>query len=122
MPQSSVRRASRTGDVVVVGSTRIVVVADGATEPPAPPMADDFDATVVRLRSSVVGGTVTIAFTDIVDSTAIGPALGDRRVVRAARTSRPHRRAVLVERFGGSEVKHQGDGFMLTFPSAHQAV
>ncbi len=67
----------RGGDVVVVGSTRILVDADGAPRGRAPRSAE-LDATVVRLRSSVVGGAVTVAFTDIVDSTAIGGGLGDR--------------------------------------------
>jgi len=109
----------QAGDVVVVGSTRIVVLADGG--PPPPATSEELDATVGRLRASVVGGTVTIAFTDIVDSTAIGAALGDRgwfalldrhdRIVRA-----------LLGEFAGTEIKHQGDGFMLAFPSARQAV
>jgi class 3 adenylate cyclase len=111
----------RTGDVVVVGSTRIVVEADGAPAPPAPHGDVPLDATVVRLRESVVGGTVTIAFTDIVDSTAIGASLGDPEwfalLERHDRLTR-----ALLDAHGGTVVKHQGDGFMLSFPTALQAV
>jgi class 3 adenylate cyclase len=110
----------RTGDVVVAGSTRIVVADDGAPAATASSAAD-LDATMGRLRASVVGGTVTIAFTDIVDSTALGAALGDREwfalLGRHDRITRG-----LLPAYRGSEIKHQGDGFMLAFPSARQAV
>jgi class 3 adenylate cyclase len=111
----------RAGDVVVVGSTRIVVAVDGAPAPLAPPGGRELDATVIRLRESIVGGMVTIAFTDIVDSTAIGASLGDAEwfalLERHDRLTR-----ALLDTHGGTVVKHQGDGFMLSFPSAHQAV
>jgi class 3 adenylate cyclase len=109
------------GDVVVVGSTRILVDADGAPAMAERPVETALDATVVRLRSSVVGGAVTVAFTDIVDSTAIGAGLGDREwFALLERHDRLTRR--VLDTFGGAVVKHQGDGFMLSFPSAHQAV
>ena len=111
----------RGGDVVVVGSTRILVDADGAPATAERPVETALDATVVRLRSSVVGGAVTVAFTDIVDSTAIGGGLGDREwFALLERHDRLTRR--VLDAFGGAVVKHQGDGFMLSFPSAHRAV
>jgi class 3 adenylate cyclase len=63
----------------------------------------------------------TVLFTDIVGSTERATQLGDRRwrelladhdaVVRGQ-----------VERFGGQEVKHLGDGFMLRFDGPARAV
>ena len=65
--------------------------------------------------------TVTIMFTDIVESTSMGERLGDwaaREIIRehdeiVRRQTKAH---------GGTEVKSMGDGFMLTFPSAHRGV
>ena len=66
-------------------------------------------------------GTVTIVFTDIEGSTEIAERLGDRRWVEALaehdRTVRRHAAA-----HGGYEVKAQGDGLMLAFPSARWAI
>jgi class 3 adenylate cyclase len=66
-------------------------------------------------------GTVTIVFTDIEGSTEIAERLGDRRWVEALAehdsTVRRHAAA-----HGGYEVKAQGDGLMLAFPSARWAV
>jgi class 3 adenylate cyclase len=66
-------------------------------------------------------GTVTIVFTDIEGSTEIADRLGDRRWVEVLaahdRTVRRHAAA-----HGGHEVKSQGDGLMLAFPSARGAI
>ena len=79
-----------------------------APEPPSPSPAPP-------------AGTVTIVFTDIEGSTEIAERLGDRRWVEALaehdRTVRRHAAA-----HGGYEVKAQGDGLMLAFPSARWAV
>ncbi|MDW3217704.1 MAG: adenylate/guanylate cyclase domain-containing protein [Acidimicrobiales bacterium] len=66
-------------------------------------------------------GTITIVFSDIEDSTAQLTALGDERWYADLRA---HNAIVegAVARHRGSVVKHQGDGFMLTFPSAWMAV
>jgi class 3 adenylate cyclase len=67
------------------------------------------------------GGTVTIMFTDLVDSTAITTAIGD---ARAQEYLRRHN-SLLREEFAtysGLEVKGQGDGFMVVFTSARQAL
>ena len=108
------------GDEIVVGSTRIVVDPEAAHVPAALPTGD-VDATIGRLRASVVGGTVTIVFTDIVDSTAIGSELGDRRWLAVLGRHDTVVRTVLAE-YSGTEIKHQGDGFMLSFPSARLGV
>jgi len=65
-------------------------------------------------------GTVTLMFSDIEGSTALNEALGDQRWMEVLRD---HNTAIRrqVALHGGSEVKSQGDGFMLAFPSARQA-
>jgi class 3 adenylate cyclase len=109
----------RPGEEIVVGSTRIVVDPDRA--PVRPALAPDAAATIDRLRASVVGGTVTIVFTDIVGSTALGAALGDRAWFAVLGRHDAVVRALVAEH-AGTEIKHQGDGFMLSFPSARQGV
>lgn len=66
-------------------------------------------------------GTVTILFTDIEASTALNERLGD---VRWLELLRLHHAIVReqVHQHGGFEVKAQGDGFMIAFPSARRAV
>lgn len=74
------------------------------------------------LRShSAPDGTVTILFTDIENSTAITEQLGDHRAQEVLRAHnslvREHIRA-----HRGFEVKSLGDGFMVAFQSARQAL
>jgi class 3 adenylate cyclase len=66
-------------------------------------------------------GTVTILFTDIEGSTQLNERLGD---VRWLELLRAHHVIVReqVHQHGGFEVKSQGDGFMIAFPSARRAV
>ena len=66
-------------------------------------------------------GTVTMLFSDIESSTAVNERLGD---VRWLELLRAHHAIVReqVQRFGGYEVKSQGDGFMIAFASARRAV
>ncbi|MEX0789744.1 MAG: adenylate/guanylate cyclase domain-containing protein, partial [Actinomycetota bacterium] len=68
-----------------------------------------------------VDGTVTILFTDIEGSTALNEALGDQQWLDLLAA---HDRIVRQEvaRAGGTVVKSRGDGFMLAFPSARQAL
>jgi class 3 adenylate cyclase len=66
-------------------------------------------------------GSVTILFTDMEGSTALTQRLGDdgaQKVVRA------HNRIVreALAAHGGSEIKHTGDGLMVSFPSATRAL
>ena len=65
--------------------------------------------------------TRTIVFTDMVGSTALLERLGDEAAVQILRN---HDRVVRahVSRFGGREVKHTGDGFMLAFTSPADAL
>ena len=66
-------------------------------------------------------GTVTLLFTDIEDSVAMTERLGDQRWLELLRAHnaivRDH-----VAAHGGYEVKSQGDGFMVAFGSARQAL
>ena len=72
-------------------------------------------------RAAAPDGTVTILFSDIERSTALNERLGDVRWLELLRT---HHRVVRdqVQEHGGFEVKTQGDGFMIAFPSARRAV
>lgn len=62
-----------------------------------------------------------ILFTDIVESTRLTLELGDSVAMRLIREHDAIVRAELA-RFGGSEVKHMGDGIMAVFASASKAV
>jgi class 3 adenylate cyclase len=66
-------------------------------------------------------GTVTILFSDIEASTQMNERLGD---VQWLELLRAHHAIVReqVHQHGGFEVKAQGDGFMIAFPSARRAV
>jgi class 3 adenylate cyclase len=64
--------------------------------------------------------TVSIAFTDLVSSTALFSRLGED----AAERLRTHHFSVLrqaIALFGGSEVKNLGDGLMIAFGSSTEA-
>ncbi|HTQ16300.1 adenylate/guanylate cyclase domain-containing protein [Mycobacterium sp.] len=66
-------------------------------------------------------GRVVILFSDIEESTALNERIGDRAWVRLIGT---HDKIVheLVQKRGGHVVKSQGDGFMIAFARAEQAV
>lgn len=63
----------------------------------------------------------TIMFTDLKDSTAMHNRLGDAKAMEFLRIHDKIIRAA-VDAFRGREVKHTGDGFMLSFPDATDAV
>jgi class 3 adenylate cyclase len=72
-------------------------------------------------RATAPNGTATILFTDIEGSTQFTEDLGDREWMRLLR----EHKAIVREqaaRHSGFEVKSQGDGFMLAFASARDAV
>ncbi|MEA3020626.1 MAG: hypothetical protein QOI47_2150 [Actinomycetota bacterium] len=66
-------------------------------------------------------GTVTLLVTDIEGSTEMTEELGD---IRWMRVLNKHNDAVrtCVHDHGGVELKQQGDGFLLAFPSARKAL
>jgi class 3 adenylate cyclase len=59
--------------------------------------------------------------TDIVDSTRLAERLGDRRWITVLARHNELVRAAVTEH-GGTEVKAQGDGFLVGFPSARRAI
>jgi len=65
--------------------------------------------------------TVTVMFTDLVDSTALLSRLGEQRGDEVRREHFALLRGV-VERSGGREVKNLGDGLMVAFSSTAEAV
>ena len=87
---------------------------------------DELERTVQRERPDLsntlaADGTVTIVFTDIVDSTVLTVRLGDHAWLDLLR----RHNAVIEEAtaaHGGRVVETQGDGSMLAFSSARRAV
>jgi class 3 adenylate cyclase len=87
---------------------------------------DDIAESVTTARpdltaTSAPDGTVTIAFTDIEDSTRLNGFLGDERWIEVLHAHNEVLQDVTSE-FGGTVVKNQGDGFMLAFPSSRTAI
>jgi class 3 adenylate cyclase len=87
---------------------------------------DEVASTVGHERPSLrpaaaPDGTVTMLFSDIEASTPLNERVGD---VRWLELLRAHNAVVReqVQAHGGFEVKAQGDGFMIAFPSARRAV
>jgi class 3 adenylate cyclase len=72
-------------------------------------------------RASAPDGTVTLLFSDIENSSRLTERLGDQRWLEVLNAHNAIIRAQLDEH-GGYEVKSQGDGFMLAFPTARRAV
>jgi len=72
-------------------------------------------------ESTAADGTVTLVFTDVVDSTVLTARLGDKAWME---TVRRHHQAVqeCAEAHGGTVVETQGDGALLAFGSARRAV
>jgi eukaryotic-like serine/threonine-protein kinase len=99
----------------------------GIRQPPAAPSSVDEVASRVdserpSLRPAAApDGTVTVLFSDIEASTKLNERVGD---VRWLELLRAHHAIVReqVHQHGGFEVKSQGDGFMIAFPSARRAV
>ena len=67
------------------------------------------------------GDTLTVMFTDIVDSTALAERLGDQRWFGLLSEHNAIVREQ-VARHDGEEIKNQGDGFMVAFRSARRAL
>lgn len=87
---------------------------------------DRLEQTIQRERpdlssSLAADGTVTIVFTDIVDSTVLTARLGDHAWLDVVRRHNDVIREA-TEAQGGTVVETQGDGSMLAFSSARRAV
>jgi class 3 adenylate cyclase len=82
-------------------------------------IVDDVTQHRPELRSVTASGdgVVALAFTDIVDSTALNRSLGDEAWLAVLKE---HDRVIdtATTQHGGEVVKHIGDGSMLVFPSA----
>src|SRR5919106_1008861 len=85
-------------------------------------IAKDVERTRPDLSGAVApNGTVTVLFTDIEGSTQLTEDLGDREWMEVLRKHNQIVREQLALH-SGFEVKSQGDGFMLAFSSARDAL
>jgi len=78
----------------------------------------DEDAQKVLARAEA---TMTLVFTDVVDSTALAERLGDQTWVALMKDHEADIRRITA-RYGGTLVKMIGDGSMLAFESARAAI
>ena len=128
-----------TGPMILLPHSRLTVggtIVELAVDTPPPADREGFDprATSIDLIAADVdrspvdpreldddGGTITIVFSDIESSTERAALMGDADWYRVlGRHNEIVREHLSVHR--GTEIKNQGDGFMLTFPSARGAV
>jgi class 3 adenylate cyclase len=98
--------------------TSIEMVADVVREE-LPAIAPSISSNVATSGGSE--GTVTIVFSDIESSTEMASRLGDALWMQVLDA---HNRIIRdeVSKFGGTEIKSQGDGFMLSFSSSRRGV
>jgi class 3 adenylate cyclase len=98
--------------------------------PPAPPavgaapadvLAASADLAALGHSDLVADGTVTILFSDMVDYAGTTERLGDQASLRRLHEHHHIVREAL-SRYGGREVKVQGDGFMIAFSGAARAM
>jgi len=90
----------------------------GRIEDPAPSAAG---AHAPAGETEVDSAFRTIMFTDMKDSTAITTRLGDGEAIELFRTHNALVRDALNQ-YSGREIQHTGDGFMVSFTAAFQAV
>ena len=110
--------AGSGGDAVVRGSAE--PTAARMTSIDAVAAAVDHDQpNVAKLSGNE--GTITIVFSDIEASTEMATQLGDTKWFSVLKRHNDIIRKA-VKKYGGNEIKAQGDGFMLTFPSARAAI
>jgi class 3 adenylate cyclase len=112
-------RDSGGGDAVVRG--RADDTAARMTSIDAVAAAVDQEQGKVANLVSGNEGTVTIVFSDIESSTEMATQLGDTKWFSVLKRHNDIIRTS-VKKYGGNEIKSQGDGFMLTFPSARSAI
>lgn len=113
--QAAVKGALRTAALVREGGV------GAALRAPIDAMATWAEIEHPELRRVAKDGTVNILFSDIEESTSLNEELGDRRWIRLLSA---HDKLVRnsVEREDGYVVKSQGDGFMVAFAEAQQAL
>jgi class 3 adenylate cyclase len=107
---ASAARSGRASPVDALRATSIDLVAAAVAE-------EQPDLSTVRHDH----GTLTLAFSDIQDSTHTAERMGDKAwyELLSVHNGIVRRR---LSGHGGHEIKAQGDGFMMTFPSARRAV
>jgi class 3 adenylate cyclase len=106
------------GSPPIPGSAPDAPIVPALGDPPGAPVAAEAAATN-GVRPT--GRVLTMLVSDIVDSTQSAVSIGDQRWmgVLAAHDALFREQ---VRRHHGTVVKHQGDGFLVTFTSARQAV
>jgi class 3 adenylate cyclase len=110
--------------VAVPGSWH--TIAFGDPEPVLHAVFDFMGVTDSRPRKraggTAIGGSLaTILFTDLASSTALTQRLGDAKLHEIRRVHNTIVRDALAA-FGGTEIKHTGDGIMASFGSARGAL
>ncbi len=107
-------------------AVRLRLEAQGVTTVGADASIDSVALAVADERPDLVSvasadGRVTILFSDIENSTLMTERLGDERWIEVLRGHNSIFRRRLQEH-SGTEVKNQGDGFMLAFPDPAEAL
>ena len=116
-----------------LGSHAAPMIAGVGSRPSRPRLPEAAHTPMEDVASSVASerpsltpgaapdGTVTILFSDLEGSSALNEKLGD---IRWLELLGEHNRIVRehIGSCGGFEVKAQGDGFMIAFPSARRAI
>jgi class 3 adenylate cyclase len=119
------------GSLVRVGATtiellpatrRLLPVGDPASQTSIRKLADEIEGeTISRPLEVDTEATLTLVFTDIESSTRLSTSMGDSRWFELLSEHnsiiREH-----VARYDGTEIKAQGDGFMLAFGSVRRAI
>ena len=103
------------------GADRIVEVASDVVEAF---LGESIDAGLGRMvdpAGNPDGGFRTVLFTDLVASTPMTQQLGDAEATRLLRVH-DHMLRREIDSQRGRVIKHTGDGFMVTFPSASAAI
>jgi eukaryotic-like serine/threonine-protein kinase len=111
-----------SGSRRTVGQTETTAGRPGEPQTTVDEVAERVGSERPSLRPAAApDGTVTVLFSDIEGSTQLNERVGD---VRWLELLRAHHAIVReqVHAHGGFEVKAQGDGFMIAFPSARRAV
>jgi len=109
------------GDVptkIIVVNPEVVKAFLGRIEDPQTPTKSTTSTSDIPVLDSAFR---TIMFTDMVGSTTITTRLGDSKAMELLRTHDAIIRNA-INTHGGSEVKHTGDGFMISFSSVSSAV
>ncbi len=110
----------RFRQLIDAGRAAMTAILDGITNTALPALSD----LIQQWADPTVRGAeikkVTFLLTDIVGSTALTSKLGNSAAQRVVRAHNAVVRTA-AKNFRGSEIKHTGDGILLTFPDAAAA-